>query len=105
MVLIMLWRGIWIGRRMSAMAAAYRAVVAERKDIAVVTVVCGNCSSEVSINAETAPIPVACPSCGREYEGDITAALVSLGRFHKMAKVAEGKDSKTSFRFNIRQSD
>ncbi len=87
------------------MAAAYRAVVAERKDIVVVTIGCEKCGSEVSVNSETAVVPVACPSCGREYDGNATAALVSLGRFHKAANAAETQAGKPIFRFQIKQTD
>ena len=87
------------------MAAAYRAVVAERKDIVVITIGCERCGSEVSVNAEIAIVPVACPSCGREYDGNATSALVSLSRFHKAAKTAEEQAGKPLFRFHIKQND
>ena len=49
------------------MAAAYRVVVAERKEIAEVTIVCPECGAELSIAIETAGVPESCPSCQMRY--------------------------------------
>jgi hypothetical protein len=83
----------------------YSAVVAEREDIATVTIVCQNdkCRSEVSVIAETAMAPVACPSCGREYGKGVAEALAAFSRFHKFAKGAEDYSDKPIFRFTIKQ--
>lgn len=102
-VLIFLWRRILFCSTIAFMTAAYRVVVAEREDIATVTVVCEKCGSEVSLIAETAVVPVACPSCGREYGKTITEALVAFARFHRFAKGAEELSAKPLFRFNIKQ--
>ena len=83
---------------------AYRAVVAERKDLTVVTVTC-ECGSEVSINAETGNVSNGCASCGRDYGENVITALMALGRFHRTAKMAEDQGGKAVFRFNIKQVD
>lgn len=88
------------------MTAAYRVVVAERRDIAIVTLVCGECKSEVSVKAETATVPIACPSCGIEYGEAAKEALEALGKFHRMATKAETHSAgKPIFRFQIKQSE
>ena len=88
------------------MTAVYRVLVAERKDIGAVTVVCGECKSEVSVHAETATVPVSCPSCGMEYGEAAREALKALGTFHRMATKAETHSAgKPVFRFQIKQSD
>jgi hypothetical protein len=85
---------------------AYRVVVAERKDIGSVTVVCGECKAEVSVDAETARVPISCPSCGLEYGEAAKGALEALGTFHRMATRAETHSAgKPVFRFHIKQSD
>jgi hypothetical protein len=85
----------------------YNAVVVERADIATVTIVCQNdkCNSEVSILAETAVSPIACPSCGHEYGKSVAEALAAFSRFHKFAHGAEDYSAKPIFRFTIKQSD
>ena len=87
------------------MTAAYRVVVAERKDIVFVTVVCEECGSEVSINAETANVPDACPSCNKPYGDNVKTALAGLGRFHRYASTAENHAQKPIFRFSIKQAE
>ncbi len=84
---------------------AYRAIVAERKDIATVTVLCEKCSSELSIDAESANIPESCPCCGREYDGEARTALTAIIRFHKSAKSAEERTGKRLFQFTIKQAE
>lgn len=87
------------------MAAAYRIVVAERKDILVVTVVCEECEAEVSVNAETAGVLDACPSCNKPYAENIKTALAGLNRFHRLASIEEASSQKSIFRFHIKQTD
>lgn len=87
------------------MTAAYRVVVAERKDIASVTVVCEDCGSEVSVSTATAKIPHWCPSCERQYDENVREALTALGRFHRLGAAAEEHAGKPIFRFNIRQGE
>lgn len=87
------------------MTAVYRVVVADRKDMAVATVVCAECGSEVSIAMETARAPEYCPSCQKPYEHPIIDALVALGRFHRAAATAEQHTGKPVFRFSIKQAD
>jgi len=87
------------------MTAAYRVVVAERKEIAVVTVICDECSAEVSVDPGIAKIPYACPSCGKGYSESTTTALTALGRFHRSATTAEEQAGKPIFRFHIKQAD
>lgn len=87
------------------MTAAYRVVVAERKDIAVVTIVCPECGSEVSLAMETARIPESCPSCEMVYRLPVRDALAALGRFHRSAATAEEHAEKPIFRFQIKQTD
>ncbi|MGC2402357.1 MAG: hypothetical protein WA510_21365, partial [Acidobacteriaceae bacterium] len=86
------------------MVAAYRVVVAESKDIAVITVVCGYCESEVSMKAG-AITPEACPSCNKPYGDSIKSALVAFARFQNFATEAEGHAKKPVFRFHIKQPD
>jgi DNA-directed RNA polymerase subunit RPC12/RpoP len=87
------------------MTAAYRAVVAERKDIAVVTVICEDCGAGVSVDIRTAGVPYACPSCGKGYNENTTTALTALGRFHRAAATAEEQAGKPIFRFDIKQTE
>ena len=84
---------------------AYRVVTAERKDIIIVTIICDECGSEVSINIETAKIPDACPSCSKAYGEKTASALAALGRFHRDAATAESHSGKPIFRFNIKQAE
>jgi len=84
---------------------AYRAVVAERRDIEVVTVVCPECSSELALKIETARMPEYCPSCQMAYRVPIQGALAALGRFHLEAATAEEHAGKQIFHFNIKQVD
>lgn len=81
---------------------AYRVVVAERKDIVVISIVCDECSSVVSLNAETAAIPSNCASCGKQYSENIRTAIGGFCRFHRSAK-AEEQHGKPVFRFEIKQ--
>ena len=87
------------------MAAAYRVLVAERKDIATVTVICPECGSEVSLAVEMARIPNACPSCTRPYGENVNAALAGIGRFHREAATAEEHAGKPIFRFSVKQGE
>jgi hypothetical protein len=87
------------------MTAAYRVVVAERKDIATVTVVCPECEAEVSLKIATAKVPEYCPSCEMRYRLPIGEALAALGRFHRSAATAEETEGKPVFRFSIKQDD
>lgn len=82
---------------------AYHAVVAERKDIAVVTILCGDCKSEVSIDAASARVPVRCPSCGSDYSPNARLALKAFGEFQRFATTAEDHAKKPVFRFSIKQ--
>lgn len=87
------------------MAAAYRVVVADRKEMAVTTIVCVECRSEVSVSMESGKAPYACPCCGAEYSVQLREALISLGRFHRSAATAEEQAGKPLFRFSIKQAD
>jgi hypothetical protein len=87
------------------MTAAYRVLVAERKDIATVAVICPECGSEVSLVVEKARIPDACPSCTRPFEECVKVALAALARFHREAATAEEHTRKPIFRFSIKQTD
>jgi hypothetical protein len=87
------------------MTAAFRVVVAEHKDIAVVTLVCPDCGSEVSLTIATARAPEYCPSCQARYRVPISDALAALGRFHRSAATAEETEGKPIFRFSIKQAD
>ena len=87
------------------MTAAYRVVVAERKDIAAVTVICAECGSEMSMDARTAKVPYSCSCCGREYGENTRQALTALGRFHRFAATEEEHAEKPVFRFTIKQED
>jgi|SRR5271156_1297825 len=84
---------------------SYLAVVAERKDINVVTLGCPECGSEVSLDIQTARVPEYCPSCQMVYRVPIQEALAALGRFHRAAATAEEHEGKNIFRFTIKQSD
>jgi hypothetical protein len=84
---------------------AYRAVVAERKDIEAVTLVCPECGSEVSLCIQKARIPEYCPSCQMVYRLPISEALAALGRFHRAAATAEENEGKPIFKFQIRQAE
>jgi hypothetical protein len=85
------------------MTAAYRVVTAERNDLAIVTVVCDECSSSIALKIETAKVPEQCASCGKQYSEKIKAALAALGRFHREAITAEEQAGKPVFRFEIRE--
>ena len=87
------------------MTAAYRVVVADRKDIGTVTLVCSECGSEVSLSIETARVPEYCPSCQMQYNLPMREAMAALGRFHRSATAAEEIAAKPVFRFSIKQAD
>jgi uncharacterized protein (UPF0212 family) len=84
------------------MAAAFRVVVADRKDVEVVTIVCPECGAELSIAIQTAGIPESCPSCQMQYTKVMVDGLVALGRFHRNAAIAEEQIGKSIFRFAIK---
>jgi len=86
------------------MTAAYRVVVAERKEIAGVTVHC-ECGARLMFAVETALIPSGCASCNKPYSQAIIAALTALGRFHREAAAAEVSAGHTIFQFEIKQED
>ena len=86
------------------MTAAYRVVVAERKEIAGVTVNC-ECGARLMFPVETALIPSACASCNKPYSQSVIAALTALGRFHREAAAAEVSIGHTIFQFEIKQED
>ena len=86
------------------MTAAYRVVVAERKEIAGVTVNC-ECGARLMFPVETALIPSACASCNKPYSQSVTAALIALGRFHREAAAAEASAEHPIFHFEIKQED
>jgi hypothetical protein len=85
------------------MTAAYRVVVAERKEMAQVTIVCPECSAELSIAVETAGVPESCPSCQMRYTKMMVDGLVALGRFHRDATIVEEQIGKPIFRFAIKE--
>ncbi len=87
------------------MTAAYRVIVAERRDVEVVTLVCPECGAEVSLNIATARVPEYCPSCQMIYRIPIQEALAALGRFQRTATTAEQNEGKSIFRFSIKQAD
>jgi hypothetical protein len=87
------------------MTAAYRVVVAERKDIAAITLICAECGAELSLTMETARVPEYCPSCQMIYGLAAREALVAFGRFHRAAATAEEHAEKPVFRFTIKQED
>jgi hypothetical protein len=91
---------------------AYHVVVAERKDLAVVTIVCPNpkCGAATSIDVSrqqelmdksAGKIPESCPSCDESFGHEAVAALRSLAAFHRGAIAAEGNKGPT-FRFEIK---
>jgi ribosomal protein S27E len=82
---------------------AYHAVVAERKDIAMVTILCDECEAEVSIAAAAGRVPVRCPSCGKDYTPNTLLALKAFGEFQRFATTAEEHAKKPVFRFSIKQ--
>jgi hypothetical protein len=87
------------------MTAAYRVVVADRKDVEAVTIVCPECGAELSLMAMTARLPEYCPSCQMRYKVPMVDALAALGRFHRAAATAEEIEGKPIFKFSIKQSD
>lgn len=87
------------------MTAAYRAVVADRKDVQVITIVCEDCGAEISVDAISAKMPYWCPSCERQYDQNVRDALAALGRFHRLGAAAEEHAKKSIFRFTIKQGE
>jgi hypothetical protein len=87
------------------MTAAYRVVVADRKDVEVLTIVCPECSAELSLTIATARVPEYCPSCQMIYRLPIGEALSALGRFQRAAATAEQNEGKSIFRFSIKQTE
>lgn len=83
------------------MTAAFRVVIADRKDIEVVTLVCPECGAEVCLKIATARVPEYCPSCQMRYRAPIGDALAALGRFHRTAATAEEMEKKPIFKFSI----
>jgi hypothetical protein len=86
------------------MTAAYRVVVAERKEVAEITIVCPECGAALSIEVETAGVPESCPSCQMRYTKTMVDGLVALGRFHRNATIAEEQIGKPIFRFAIKEN-
>lgn len=86
------------------MTAAYRITVAERRDLAIVTVIC-ECDTALSLRIESAMIPERCASCGKPFNEKTKAALGALARFHRDGKAAEEIAGKPVFRFEIRTDD
>lgn len=87
------------------MTAAYRVVIADRGDIAKVTVVCPSCEAALSLTIETANIPENCSSCGWVLRKNVRDALAALARFHRDGKQAETEVGKGMFRFEIRDRE
>jgi predicted RNA-binding Zn-ribbon protein involved in translation (DUF1610 family) len=87
------------------MTAAYRVVVADRKDVEVVTIVCPECGAELSLKIATARLPEYCPSCQLVFRIPIPEALSALGRFQRAAATAEETWGKPIFKFSIKQAD
>jgi len=85
------------------MTAAYRVTVAERQDLLFVTIICTQCSTELTLKIDTAQPPQNCASCGAALEENAKNALVALNRFHREAKAAETLSSKHIFRFEIKE--
>jgi hypothetical protein len=86
------------------MTAAYRVVVAERKEIAMVTIIC-DCGARLAYPVETAIIPSACGSCNKLYGHNERNALAALGKFHREAAAAEASLGREVFQFEIKQVD
>lgn len=86
------------------MTAAYRVVVAERKDMEAVTVICPECNSEVSVLIGKSLAPEGCPSCRRPYGENVLAALAGLARFQQRGNAAETAAGKPVFKFSIREA-
>ncbi|MEI9977558.1 MAG: hypothetical protein WDN23_00925 [Edaphobacter sp.] len=80
-------------------------VIAERKDVAIMTIICDKCEVEVSVKAETSVIPDACPSCLREYGKNMIEALLAFKRFHSYANTVEEQAGKSVFRLTIKQTE
>jgi len=87
------------------MAAVYRVIVANREDISIITLVCDECETAVSLKVETANIPPNCTSCGRQWNENVQKALAAFGRFHREARTAETSLGKPIFRFDIKQAE
>lgn len=87
------------------MTAAYRVIIAERKDVASVTLICPEYASEVSLAAEKARTPDAYPSFTRQYGEGVKTALSGLARFHRQAATEEEHAGKPLFHFSIKQTD
>lgn len=94
----------------------YRVVVAERKELATVTIVCPNpkCGAQTSLDIETerppstsnpGKIPHYCACCELPYDDLILEALGGLATFHRAARKAETKCNATIFTFGIRQHE
>jgi len=86
------------------MAPAYHVTIAERKDIAAVTVLCDECETRVCFQSATAKVPESCPSCGKPFSDKTKSALCALARFHRDAMSEEANSGKSLFRFEIRES-
>lgn len=86
------------------MTAAYRVVDVERKDLETVTVICPECSSQVSVLIATCLAPEVCPSCRRPYGENVLTALAGLARFQRLGKAEEHITGKPIFKFSIQES-
>jgi hypothetical protein len=84
------------------MTPVFKVLIAERIDISTVTIVCSDCGTEVSFNAEKAAPPSMCSSCSTQFSEHTANALSALIRFHREAKTAEDQSKKTIFRFAIK---
>jgi phage FluMu protein Com len=84
---------------------AYKVTIAKRVELSEVTIVCAECPTKVLAKVENGHIPMACPSCGKEYGDAVKNALSALGRFHREAKAAENISGKPVFEFAIMESN
>ena len=94
---------------------AYRVIVAERKDLPSITVICPTCGTRTSfdrLEEENLPpsgdrrrIPKHCASCESPFGDYVMDALRGLAAFYRASRAAEGKAGKPIFQFEIRQPE
>lgn len=84
---------------------AYRVTVAERKDLLVISVVCDECDTVVSLDLSKVAVPPNCSGCGKQYSEPLRKALGFFAGFLREAKIAEEQTGKGIFRFEIKSFD
>jgi hypothetical protein len=91
---------------------AHHAVIADRSDLAAVTLICPVCGAKIVINnldhefvagtGNTRKLPEGCPCCSEHFDDSVREAIGGLMTFQRRALKLEQKAGKSMFQFEIR---